>query len=789
MIRRRIEAKGVVQGVGFRPFVYNAAREWGLTGWVRNEADSVSIEVQGEVGEVDSFLKTLRDAHPPQVCIAFLEVHEVGCRKEDRFRIRDSAGGAPPRPTIPADLATCGGCREEVRTPALRRFSYPFTNCTNCGPRYSIVTGLPYDRPRTSMQGFPMCPDCAAEYNDPTDRRFHAQPIACPRCGPQLTLMGRDGQRIAGAQDAIPAAARALRGGRIVALKGLGGFQLLVDASNPEAVARLRERKRRPRKPLAVMVETLESACAFCELSEEEKRELLSPAAPIVLLARQRQLADDLSGTQQLHAGKIAREVAPGNPYLGVMLPYTPLHHLLLEAVGRPLVCTSGNLSEEPMCTETDEALSRLGGIADLFLTHDRPIVRPLDDSVVRVSAEGRHVLRRARGFAPLPLELGSDGATVMAVGGHLKSTIALAVGPQGVLSQHIGDLDSALGVEVFERAVADLCAFFAVEPQAIVCDLHPDYASTRRAERFASQWDVPLLRVQHHQAHVASCAAEHCLRGPLLGLAWDGSGYGPDGTIWGGEAIVCDISEGAQFRRLAHLRPFGLPGGEKAIAEPRRAALGALWEFLGAAGSEPLRSWFAGDELRALLGLLELSLQAPRTTSVGRLFDAVAALCGLRGSNSFEGEAAMDLEFVAAVDKNSRGGAAYPFPLSGATDEPVEADWEPLLRAVLDDRERGVAVSAISLRFHQALAALAVAMARRSGLERVVLTGGCFQNALLSKLVRSRLLEAGFAVFQHHRVPPNDGGIAFGQLVVGREWLRRAGAKAPEGLTGLDAE
>jgi hydrogenase maturation protein HypF len=747
--RLAIEVRGVVQGVGFRPFVYAAAQKWGLAGWVLNEADTVRIEVQGGQGALEAFCEALRSAHPPQARIDSLDVSETACQLDssETFEIRSSTGEAPPRPVIPADLATCAECLAEIQSAKERRYAYPFTNCTNCGPRWSIIQALPYDRPRTSMAAFRMCSDCRTEYGDPTDRRFHAQPIACPKCGPQLQLLDPHGAEIAVRGEALEQAARAVVAGQILALKGLGGFQLVADATDAEAVARLRERKRRPHKPLAIMLASVDEARRRCEVSDREAAALSSHQAPILLLRRRERLDS---------TADVAEDVAPGNPYLGVMLPYTPLHHLLIAAIGRPIVCTSGNLSEEPMAVNSEEAALRLGAIADLFLVHNRPIVRPVDDSVARVTRGGLQLLRRARGYSPLPINLDFEAPTVLAVGGHLKNTVALSVGRQAIVGSHVGDLESALSVAVHEQAARDLVDFFQVAPEVIACDLHPDYASTRHAERLAAGWDIPLVRVQHHHAHVGACMAEHQLEGPVLGLAWDGTGYGPDGTVWGGEALECDA---ADFRRVAHLRTFCLPGGDQAVREPRRSGLGLLFEILAGEAAELARDWFTQPELATLMKLLGRSFRCPRTSSMGRLFDAVAVSCGLPAKISFEGQAAMALEF--AADREER--AAYPLPLSDTT--PLEADWEPLIRAVQSDRDAGETVARISARFHNALADLAVAIAQRWGGAGVVLTGGCFQNALLTERVEARLLESDFKVYTHREVPPGDGGIALGQL------------------------
>ena len=814
--RLAIAVTGVVQGVGFRPFVYNAARNFGLSGWVANEADTVRIEVQGNRHALDAFLDTLQNGHPPQASIDSIRVDETQPRDDQpaAFDIRPAAAGAAPRPTMPADLATCADCLSEIRDAGQRRYGYPFTNCTNCGPRWSIIEALPYDRPRTSMAGFEMCADCRAEYENPADRRFHAQPIACPHCGPALRLLDRQGRQTHAESEALQAAADAILAGKVVALKGLGGFQLLVDATNAEAVALLRKRKQRPDKPLAVMVGSLEEARQWCHVSDDEARALSSHEAPILLL-RRRDLPPSSPPSTRSHALPSTRShaphgnaedapypaatvapadtVAPGNPYLGVMLPYTPLHHLLMDAIGRPIVCTSGNLSEEPMAITTADALKRLGIIADVFLTHNRPIVRPVDDSVARIGPQGFQLFRRARGFAPLPINLpdddsagsSGDSPAVLAVGGHLKNAVALCLGlhpAQVIVSPHVGNLDNLLSVESHRRAIEDLVGFFRAEPQAVACDLHPDYASTRCAETLADRWDVPLVRVQHHHAHVASCMAEHGLKGRVLGFSWDGTGYGSDGTVWGGEALLC---EGAEFLRMGHLRTFALPGGDKAVRQPRRSTLGLLFEMLGTEavtgglsrfsrrenGTVPfperyLEDAFTAPELKTLISMLSREVRSPRTSSMGRLFDAVAALCGLPAVISFEGQAAMALEFSA--DESETG--VYPMPVSQGTG--MVADWEPLVRAVLADREAGVPIGRISGRFHNALAEMALTMARSAKCRQIVLSGGCFQNALLSERLLARLSDEGFSVYTQQKVPPGDGGIALGQAFVAARQL-----------------
>ena len=740
MTRVRVQVDGVVQGVGFRPFVYRLALQHQLGGWVLNRPDGVRLEAEGGAEAVRAFLLALERECPAAArirCVAITELPDAG---DTRFDILPSEASAETRPSLPADLAICRDCARELATPADRRFGYPFTNCTACGPRYSIIASLPYDRPRTSMAGFPLCPACEREYRDPLDRRFHAQPVACPACGPKLTLSGYAGP------DPIAAAAQGLLAGEVLALKGLGGFQLLVDATRPAAVARLRARKQREDKPFAVMFATLAAVRKDCVVSAAEAALLGSPEAPVVLLRRRR-------------GGAVVEAVAPGNPRLGALLPTTPLHVLLVEAVGRPLVCTSGNVAEEPMCITEQEARQRLGAVADRFLGHDRPILRPVDDSVVRLDPHGPTLLRRARGYAPLAHPVSGAGPPVLALGAQQKSTLCLLSGGQAVVSQHLGDLHSAEGAGLLARTVTDLLAFFRVEPARLACDLHPDYASTRLGERLASAWGLPLVRVQHHHAHIAAVAAEWGLDGPVTGLAWDGAGLGPDGSLWGGEALWV---EGARWRRTAHLKSFPLPGGAAALREPARSALGLLWAAQGSGAFAHAQAWFPPRALEVLAAMLARDLNTPATTSIGRLFDAVAALLGLRTGPGFEGQAAMAVEFAAL---SSQAPGSYPWGLTeGAL---LVADPAPLLAALLEDRRRGRGVELCARRFHQSLAELALAMARHGGQPRVVLAGGCFQNALLLRLVRARLAGEGFQPFSPQVFPPHDGAIALGQACI----------------------
>ncbi|NOZ05986.1 MAG: carbamoyltransferase HypF [Chloroflexi bacterium] len=751
--RLQITIQGAVQGVGFRPFVYRLATEAGLPGWVRNGAQGVLIEVEGHRQELQRFLNDLETGKPPLAIIQSLEFAYLDRQGYEHFEILHSDNLGAKSAFILPDIATCEDCVREVCDPADRRFRYPFTNCTNCGPRFSIIRALPYDRPNTSMRHFRLCSDCGREYADPLDRRFHAQPNACPRCGPRLTLWDATGRTLARDEEALQGAVQAIREGHTVAVKGLGGFHLLVDAQNAQAVRRLRHRKPRPHKPFALMYPTLKAIRADCFVDEAEARWLRSPECPIVLLLRRPE-------------AQITTWVAPDNPTLGVMLPYTPLHHLLMAALDTPVVATSGNRTDEPITTDEHQALGRLRGFADLFLVHDRPIVRHVDDSVLRIIRGQPLLLRRARGFAPLPLILRRPVPPILALGAHLKNCVALAFDRQAFISQHIGDLSTFEAHEAFRQAVADLQQLYEVAPRYVAHDLHPDYLSTQ----YAKSLNLPAVAVQHHHAHLAACLAENEVEGPALGITWDGTGYGPDGTIWGGEFLLGDAGG---FRRVAHLRPFRLPGGDQAVREPRRSALGILYALFGSQSMNrddlaPVQSCSA-EERRVFARMLSQGLNAPVTTSAGRLFDAVAALTGLCQHASFEAQAAMALEF--AVDETEA--TAYHFdlrpPVEGdlVRDAEYVVDWEPVIYALLADRRAGVPPGVIAARFHNGLAEVAIAVARAVGERRVALSGGVFQNRCLLTRIASRLEAEGFRPYVHQRVPPNDGGIALGQVAV----------------------
>ncbi|MFG1292961.1 carbamoyltransferase HypF [Xanthobacter versatilis] len=747
-----IEVSGIVQGVGFRPFVYRLARRLGLGGDVRNAGDRVIIRIAGPASARDAFAAALADEAP--VLARVEQVTRLPAQvPEGAFRITESAAGTVSVGVVP-DVATCPACRAEIADPKARRFRYAFTNCTDCGPRFSIVTGLPYDRPATTMAGFPMCPACRAEYDDPADRRFHAQPIACPDCGPKLWLEGDD----AAGADPIERAAALLRAGHILAIKGIGGFHIACDATEADAVALLRARKHRPTKPLAVMAD-MATAHALCVLTPEEEAALAHPSAPILLLSLK-------------PGAPLAPGIAPGQRHLGVMLPYTPLHHLLLAAVGRPLVMTSGNRSSEPQIFRDDEARERLAGIVDTFLMHDRPIARRLDDSVARHLAGRLRIMRRGRGLAPMPLTLPADFADappVLALGGELKSALCLTHGAKALLSHHLGDLDEPATGDAFETALADYAALFAHKPAAVAVDLHPDYRATRLGEDMAATRGLPLERVQHHHAHMAAAIAEAGWRradGPVVGIALDGLGLGEDGTAWGAEILVCDYRTS---RRVARLSPIPLAGGDAASREPWRVLLAHLDRALGRSavdGDPLLAALLAGKPLLTLRAMMDKGLNAPLASSAGRLFDAVAALLGLAPDRlSHEGEAAMALEAAAQED-------APPYPFAFHAEAiPIEIDPAPLFKALVDDLHAGRPAPAMAAAFHAGLAeaftGAAARVAKSEGLTAVALSGGVFQNARLLEETVRRLEARGLIPLVPGDVPANDGGLAFGQAVV----------------------
>jgi len=747
--RIRIIINGAVQGVGFRPFIYRLAEEMQLPGWVNNTAQGVIIEVEGLPHRLEWFLERIKAEQPPHALIQRMEHESLDPVGFTTFEIRSSDAQGGKTALLLPDLATCSACLAEIFDPQNRRYLYPFTNCTHCGPRFSIIEGLPYDRPNTSMKRFAMCPQCQAEYDDPLDRRFHAQPNACPACGPQVELWDQAGKICADHHDAVLQTVDALREGKIGAIKGLGGFHLMVDARNEDAVDRLRMLKRREEKPLALMFPDVESLRLECHLSDLEERILVSAESPIVLLERLDQINSVL-----------AENIAPHNPYLGAMLPYTPLHHILMGLLKFPIVATSGNLSDEPICIDEHEALQRLHGLADIFLVHNRPIVRHVDDSIVRVMMDRQQIMRRARGYAPLPVDMGGELASVLAVGAHLKNTISLSRGTNIFISQHIGDLETEQAYKAFEEVISSFQKVFEAKPQAVVCDLHPDYLSTQ----FAKQSNASLIQVQHHYAHVLSCMAENQIDKPVLGVSWDGTGLGQDGTIWGGEFLLADRDG---YQRVAHLRTFPLPSGDKAIKQPQRTALGLLYECMGEAvfnlTDAAFMQSFPPADLRLLGDMLRKDIQCPRTSSAGRLFDGAASIVADKHKVSYEGQAAMELEFALhGVVSRER----YPFEILSTENAALVVDWSTTMQAILTDAADGVSIAQCSARFHNTLVEMIVDIAIRVDQKDVVLTGGCFQNRYLCENAVRRLSEEGFTPYWHSIVPPNDGGISLGQAV-----------------------
>ncbi|RMH04748.1 MAG: carbamoyltransferase HypF [Nitrospirae bacterium] len=767
--RLRLEVSGRVQGVGFRPFVWQLAHALGLEGWVENTPQGVTIEVQGPAPAVSAFHDRLLTQAPPSAWIQACSTSLVPLEPQRGFTVRPSQSQGSRQSVIPPDLATCRDCLAEIMDPSSRWYRYPFTTCTQCGPRYSVVEALPYDRCNTTMKMFPLCSNCQEAYDDMANRRFHAEAIACPTCGPQVAFWDQAGRVLAEQDEALHLACEVINQGGIVAVKGLGGFHLFVDACSEPAVLRLRVRKHRPCKPFAVLFPSLAVLEEHCCVSAEEKDVLTSPAAPIVLVRRRA-------------TSSLAPAIAPGNPSVGALLPYTPLHHLLMAELCRPVVATSGNRSDEPLVFDNHEALIRLHNIADAFLVHNRPIARPIDDSVVRLSASRPMLLRRARGYVPQPIALPTmeqehSAPCVLAVGGQLKNTITLALPHQLLVSQHLGDLSTHEASRTFERTVQDLLKLFRVTPQVVVCDRHPDYRSTHMAYRLAEALNIPLFSVQHHHAHILACLAEHDVQPPVLGVAWDGAGYGEDGTIWGGEFFGVDHE---RITRVGHVRPFFLPGGEQSLREPSRVALALLYELYGEAVlamSCPPLQVLGMERARAVVGLLRRRLNCPLTTSMGRLFDGISSLLGLCQRNTFEGEAAMALEWHAVGSTLSSLDPAYTFPLkavpchgeegdSRVAPSIVQVDWRPAVKAMVHALHAGVASCDLARLFHHALVQVLDDMVRHVGLETVIMSGGVFQNRLLQDLIESSSLRQRCRVYVNEQVPPNDGGISLGQAV-----------------------
>jgi hydrogenase maturation protein HypF len=750
-VRRQIEVSGIVQGVGFRPYVYRLAIGRRLSGTIHNTSAGVTIEVQGPAETVQDFVEHLPAEAPPLARITSFAVHDLPCNSDHDFRIVHSREGEEVRTLISPDVAVCPDCLCELFDPKDRRYGYPFINCTNCGPRFTIIRDIPYDRPSTSMAVFPMCPACLAEYENPLDRRFHAQPNACWQCGPRVELWDKSGRRIE-CRNPIAEAVSGLHAGLVVAVKGLGGFHLAVDATNSAAVALLRQRKRRVEKPFAVMVPDLQAAEEICELDDAAATVLQSIQRPIVLLPKK---------TPNL----IPDAVAPFNQYLGIFLPYTPLHYLLLaEGGSKALVMTSGNLSEEPIAIDNREAIARLNGLGDYFLVHNRDILLRCDDSVVRVSGGVTRQLRRSRGFVPVPVFLKHDKPSVLAVGGELKNTICLTKGKHAFLSQHIGDLENVESYRFFHEAIRHLEQILEIKPQIIAYDLHPNYFSTEWA---LQQSGAQLVGVQHHHAHIASCMAENHLEGRVIGFALDGTGYGTDGHIWGGEVLVAGYED---FERVAHFAYVPLPGGEAAIREPWRMAVSYLAQHFGRDFLKldiPFVRQLNRQKTDFLLRMMEQEVNSPLTSSCGRLFDAVAALIGIRQQVNYEAQAAIELEMAIISSADETG---YPLELVSDGDNWI-ISTRPLFEALIEDLLRSVPVSAISRRFHNGLVEgfvkLATILRTNTASNRVCLSGGTFHNIYLSQRLEAQLSKAGFEVFTQKEVPSGDGGLSLGQALV----------------------
>ncbi len=747
-LRLQIFVNGIVQGVGFRPFIYNIARSHHIAGFVTNTESGVEIQAEGEEQNVYAFLNSIKTDAPPLSII--LEVKEIALPKQNDsdFVIKPSEKSDSVSTYIPPDTATCDDCIQDIKDPNNRRYRYPFTNCTNCGPRYTIIENLPYDRPETSMRSFQMCHDCQSEYDDPNDRRFHAQPNACPVCGPQISLWKDNGSQVS-CHDPLNEAIQWLMDGKILAIKGLGGFHLAVHAGNEDAIVTQRERKMREEKPFAIMVRDIETAQTYATVSDAELALLLSPRRPIVLL-------------QKKNPFNLAHSIAPGNDRIGIMLPYTPLHHLLFSESIDALVMTSANLSEEPICIHNDETFRRLESIADAYLIHDRDIFIQNDDSVSMVSGDKPRIIRRSRGYAPQPLVVSSKGPPILAVGGMLKNTVCMLKDKTAILSQHIGDLENVESYDIFQKTIHHLQSVFETAPELIVHDLHPGYLSTTWAE----EQDIPKLAVQHHWAHLASVMVENNVSAPTIGITMDGTGYGMDGTIWGGEILVGDFTG---FTRKAHFEPVPLPGGDTAIKAPWRTALSYSRHAFGS--HIPDLPVFASQASAPVLEMLEANINCPRTSSCGRLFDAVAVLCGEKPTIRYEGQAA--IEFMQKVD----GYLPRPFNYI-IEDQGDKHVWTiaPIIQSMVKAIQSGESPPRLSGRFHKTLIELfhetVLIIRRETGINTVALSGGVFQNHVLFEGLILRLTKSGCDVLTHSLVPANDGGLSLGQAMIGREYL-----------------
>ena len=754
LIRLRISIKGIVQGVGFRPFIYNLARCYSLSGYVLNNTKGVDIEVEGKKENVRLFLQDIELKSPPLSVIEEIKWEELSLRGYKNFEIKSSKKEKERFLPISPDISICNDCLRELFDPSNRRYRYPFINCTNCGPRFTIVKDIPYDRKRTTMSSFKMCEECEREYNDPSNRRFHAQPNACWKCGPQVRLLDREGKEIK-TSDPILTAASLIKEGKILAVKGIGGYHLACDATDPEVVEKLRRRKNRIDKPFAVMMLDINQVKKFCEVTPEEESFLLSPRRPIVLLKRKSQKV-------------LPQEIAPRNKYLGVMLPYTPLHYLLLEEVKIPLVMTSGNISEEPIAYKDEDALCRLKTIADFFLVHNREIEIRVDDSVGKIVDGERVLIRRSRGYAPQPIKTHfTSKKCIVAFGSHLKNTFCLLRKDYAIVSHHIGDLENLEALSSLEEGIEHYKKIFYCMPEVVACDLHPNYTSTALAKEYSRKYSLLLIPVQHHHAHIASVLAEKKIDGKVIGVAFDGSGLGDDGSIWGGEFLIADMKE---FKRIAHLRYIPLPGGEAAIKEPWRMALSFLYQIYGKEGKKVacqiLSDVVKFEKIEAVQKLIEKNISSPLTSSAGRLFDAVSSILGIRHRINYEGQAACELETLAEEKKES----SYPFRIIEKKGR-FTVDTLPIIEAILAEQEKGTGLEVIATRFHWTLSQIILEVCEKIrsifSLNKVALSGGVFQNTLIVRQVRHLLTSSGFEVLLNSSVPPNDGGISLGQVAV----------------------
>jgi hydrogenase maturation protein HypF len=745
---KRIDINGIVQGVGFRPFVYQLAKAHHLTGDVGNTATGVLVHVEGDRGDIESFCRKLKENAPPLSHITQISIQSAPLRQYPKFSIIQSKAGTHRFTLISPDVSICDDCRRELFDPQDRRYGYPFINCTNCGPRYTIIEDIPYDRPKTSMKQFRMCPRCQHEYDDPEDRRFHAQPNACADCGPCIALQDSRGREILTA-DPVEQAARFLKQGFVLAIKGLGGFHLAVDAENSAAVQSLRKRKLREEKPLAVMSYDIAAIEQYAHISKEEAALLASPQRPIVLLRKKQN-------------SSLAAEVSPANTTVGAMLPYTPLHYLLLKQNLKALVMTSGNLSEEPIAIDNADAFARLKNIADFFLMHDREIYLRSDDSVVKRIGNAMRFFRRSRGYVPIPVFLKENVRSVLAVGAELKNTICLTRENCAFLSQHVGDLENLATYTFFKKTIAHLKRILSIKPEIVAFDMHPDYLSTQYAQE---QQETAKVAVQHHHAHIVSCMAENKVSEQVIGLSCDGTGYGTDGRIWGGEILLAGYE---RFDRLAHLSYTAMPGGAAAIREPWRMAVSYLYRTYGRGLFNlnlPLIRDMEENKLRIIVEMIEKKVNSPETSSLGRLFDGVAAIAGIRGKAAYEGQAAMELEMSAGP----AAAQTYAYDVSSGTVLKIEP--QPIIKGIVEDMEKGVDISRISAKFHATLIRMFLQLCERLKREtrvtRVALSGGVFQNSILLEGLKTSLEKQGFVVLTHEKVPTNDGGIALGQAVI----------------------